>query len=206
MSSRIEMVFPSFICRGRLTAPVHRRLNRDLAEEIEKLEAIDPHGRRWSRDHYQGGYSSYSSFARLHETSPNFAELERRLAPHVARFIRGLNWDLGRRRLRMTTCWANVMGRGTHHGLHIHPLSVLSGVYYVNVPKNSSALKIEDPRMGLLMAAPPRRRKAPAHQQNYLWLQPKAGEFVLFESWMRHEVPPHRGREPRLSISFNYEL
>jgi uncharacterized protein (TIGR02466 family) len=202
----VQMVFPSFIYRARLSAARRTRLNRALEREIAQLEAADNYGREWSRTHYQGGYSSYSSLANLHRTSPNFGELHDWLAPHVSRFARALNWDLGRRKLQMTTCWANAMGQGTHHTLHLHPMSVISGVYYVNVPKDSSPFKIEDPRMGLLMAAPPRRAGAPANQQHYLKIAPKAGEFILFESWMRHEVPPHRGKQTRLSVSFNYEL
>ncbi|HMN69689.1 MAG TPA: TIGR02466 family protein, partial [Bdellovibrionales bacterium] len=155
MASKIEMVFPSYIARGSVSG--FARLNRELAREIETLEEIDDHGRDWSRENYQGGYSSYSSLTRLHQTSPNFAELETKLRPHVARFVKALKWDLRGRKLTMTTCWANSMGRGTHHTMHTHPLCVLSGVYYVTAPAGSSPLKLEDPRLGLLMAAPPRK-------------------------------------------------
>ena len=202
----VEMVFPSFIYRGRLSLSTSRSLNRDLKNEITALEELDTHGREWSEQFYEEGYSSYSSLAALHEASPNFAELELKLRPHLAKFVRALNWELGRQRPRMTTCWANSMGLGTHHTLHLHPQSVISGVYYVSTPRGSSPLKLEDPRMGHFMAAPARKSSAPANQQAYLRLAPRAGDFVLFESWMRHEVPPHRGRERRLSVSFNYEL
>ncbi|MGE0527970.1 MAG: TIGR02466 family protein [Bdellovibrionales bacterium] len=203
--SGIKTVFPSFIYQGRLPSPRASRLNRDLTREIAALERIDDHGRDWSRTHYVNGYSSYSSFAHLHNTSPNFSALEKILAPHVRRFVKRLNWDLRGREIIMTTCWANAMGFGTHHTLHMHPLSVMSGVYYVNLPKGSSPLKLEDPRMGLFMAAPPRKTRAPTQERNYISITPAAGEFVLFESWMRHEVPPHLGEKPRLSVSFNYE-
>ncbi len=203
MSSKIETLFPSYIYRGTLSGA--KSLNRDFEQEIRTLAEIDDHGVDWSHTSYHGGYSSYSSMDKLHRTSPNFAELEKRLAPHVRKFVRKLNWDLRGQSLEMTTCWANLMGPGTHHTMHTHPGSVLSGVYYVSVPPGSSPLKLEDPRLGLLMAAPPRRSKAPAREQNYLLLPPVAGGFVLFESWMRHEVPPHRGAKNRLSISFNYE-
>lgn len=202
----VQMVFPSFIYRGSFPTAHRARLNRALAREIQQLEEMDHYGREWSKAHYNNGYSSYSSLSNLHQTSPNFGELRDWLAPHVAKFARALNWDLGRRKLQMTTCWANAMGTGTHHTLHLHPMSAISGVYYVNVPPQSSPFKIEDPRMGLLMAAPPRRSGAPSNQQNFLTIAPKAGEFILFESWMRHEVPPHRGKQTRLSVSFNYEL
>ena len=32
----------------------------------------------------------------------------------------------------------------------------------------------------------------------------EAGKVVLFESWMRHEVPPNPLKAERISISFNY--
>jgi uncharacterized protein (TIGR02466 family) len=31
-----------------------------------------------------------------------------------------------------------------------------------------------------------------------------AGKLVLFESWLRHEVPPNPVAAERVSISFNY--
>ena len=32
----------------------------------------------------------------------------------------------------------------------------------------------------------------------------RAGRVVLFESWLRHEVPPNQSSSERVSISFNY--
>lgn len=205
MPKNIQLVFPSYLYRGSLGGKA-ARLNKDFAQEIAALEQIDDAGREWSIENYGNGYSSYSSQCLLHKTSPNFGELEQLLKPHIKAYVKQLKWDLGKRTVAMTTCWANSMGQGTHHTMHTHPLCVISGVYYVNAPKGSSPLKIEDPRMGLLMASPPRKASAPEIEQNYLKIQPKAGDFVLFESWMRHEVPPHRGDQRRLSISFNYEL
>lgn len=203
----MQMVFPSFIYTGRLPAARAARLNRLLGREIEQLEAMDDYGREWSARHYEGGYSSYSSLSNLHRTSPHFGELHDVLLPHAKRFAKGLRWRLRPgQKLVMTTCWANAMGPGTHHTLHLHPFSVISGAYYVNMPKGSSPFKLEDPRMPMMMAAPTRDPRAPANQQPYISLSPKPGEFILFESWMRHEVPPHRGDKARLSISFNFEL
>lgn len=201
----VKLVFPTYIYSGSL-GRASRQLNKQLAREIQVLAEIDRPGQTWSKTNYIGGYSSYGSLTKLHQTSPYFEELEKRLRPHIKKFVRKLNWDLLGRKLEMTTCWANSMGHSTHHTLHSHPLSVLSGVYYVDVPPHSSPFKIEDPRLPYLMNSPPRKSTAPANEQNYLLLKPKAGNFILFESWVRHEVPPHRGRKNRLSVSFNYEF
>ena len=49
-------------------------------------------------------------------------------------------------------------------------------------------------------------RKAKARMANRTWIEipAKAGNLVLFESWLRHEVPPNPANEERVSVSFNY--
>jgi uncharacterized protein (TIGR02466 family) len=90
------------------------------------------------------------------------------------------------------------------HGLHLHPLATLSGTYYVRVPRGAPGLKFEDPRLDRYMAAPPRRADAPAAQRTWFTVPAVAGRVVLFESWLRHEVPPNPVAGERVSISFNY--
>jgi uncharacterized protein (TIGR02466 family) len=53
-----------------------------------------------------------------------------------------------------------------------------------------------------MMAAPPRR--AGAAQRAHVEYPARAGQVILFESWLRHEVPPARYAGERISISFNY--
>ena len=136
----------------------------------------------------------------LHRMSPTFEELQKYLNKHVAKFAKELNYDLRGKKLVMTTCWINVMPKNTYHPLHIHPLCTLSGTYYVKVPTKSSSLKIEDTKMAYLMASPPRK-----DNDYYYHFKPSAGDLIIFESWVRHEVPPNPSNENRISISFNYE-
>jgi uncharacterized protein (TIGR02466 family) len=90
------------------------------------------------------------------------------------------------------------------HSLHLHPLSVISGTYYVRVPKGSQGLKFEDPRLSRYMGAPP--RLAAAAERNRAWVvMPAApGGLLLFESWLRHEVVANAASSERVSVSFNY--
>lgn len=140
--------------------------------------------------------------SRLHTVSPTFDALRLRLDAHVARFCRALRFDLRGRRLEMTDCWVNVMPRGVTHGLHLHPLSTISGTYYVRVPTRAPGLKFEDPRLERFMAAPPRRGR---HAGGAWVVEPASpGKVILFESWLRHEVVSNRAATRRISISFNY--
>jgi uncharacterized protein (TIGR02466 family) len=175
-------------------------LVRRLLEEAARVRKADADGRAWSARHYPGGFTSYASLNRLHRNFTTFMELEQRLDRHVAAFARRLDWDLGRGRLAMSDCWVNVMPRGAAHGLHLHPLSVVSGTLYLKTPPGSPGLRIEDPRLDRQMAAPPRRKDRP-----HVVLPVKAGRVLLFESWLRHEVPPMLAAGERVSVSFNYQ-
>jgi uncharacterized protein (TIGR02466 family) len=56
----------------------------------------------------------------------------------------------------------------------------------------------------MMMAAPTRHPDAPQDLQPFMFLSPQAGEVVLWESWLRHEVVVNRSKPKRISISFNY--
>jgi uncharacterized protein (TIGR02466 family) len=83
---------------------------------------------------------------------------------------------------------------------------VVSGTVYVAVPPGSGALRLEDPRLPMLMAAPPRRADAPEDQRTFIHATPEPGSIFLWESWLRHEVTPGTGKADRISISFNYRV
>jgi uncharacterized protein (TIGR02466 family) len=202
----IRALFPTLVSRESLARTAQRGLDRALADECCSLALSDAAGRRrrWSARHYMGGYTSYGSLDRLHLVSPLFAALQKRIDPRVAAFARALHYDLRGRGLSMTDCWANVMRAGAVHSLHLHPGSFISGTYYVAVPAGAGRLKFEDPRLGLHMAAPPRRADAPARLRSFVSLPARAGDLVLFESWLRHEVPAAQFDGERISISFNY--
>jgi uncharacterized protein (TIGR02466 family) len=199
-----QALFPTLVYSARLAGGQWPAFNRQLLRECLQLRLDDVSGRRWSARNYPGGYTSYNSVARLHHMSPTFAALERRLRRHVQRFAAALDFDLTRGALAMTDCWVNIMPRHVAHGLHLHPLSTLSGTYYVQVPKGAPGLKFEDPRLDRFMAAPP--RKVSARQRNRPWIVVPAhpGQLLLFESWLRHEVAVNPQAAERISISFNY--
>ena len=200
----IELLFPTQVYCAPLTGRDSGALRQRLLTECRQLRADDAAGRRWSRLNYPGGYTSYGSAHRMHQLSPSFALLQRRLAPHVARLARALALDLTGRALEMTDCWVNIMPPQVTHGLHLHPLSTLSGTYYVRTPAGVPGLKFEGPRLARMMAAPPRRPGAARALQPWVVVPARVGQVVLFESWLRHEVPANHARSERISISFNY--
>lgn len=201
-----KKLFPTLVYQSKLFPKRNEweKVRKSLLLEIEDISGLDVAGRDWSKENYRGGFTSYASANQLHRYSPGFHSLERMLDKHVAKFSKELDWELGGSKLKMTNCWVNIMGEGTQHTMHIHPLSAVSGTVYINLPKNSPGLKFEDPRLVQFMNCPPRKERAKEENKNFFWAQPEEGDCILFESWTRHEVPQHSGKRPRISVSFNY--
>ena len=178
--------------------------NHEILEACRSLESEDAAGRAWSRAHGYGGYTSYGSLDDLPQRMSVFDDLKRRLDRHAKTFAESLAYDLRGGKLRLDSLWVNILKPGAAHSGHIHPHSVISGTVYVATPPGASALRLEDPRLPLMMAAPPRRADAPEETQAFVYLQPSPGTVYMWESWLRHEVPANRAKTPRVSISFNY--
>jgi uncharacterized protein (TIGR02466 family) len=200
----VHSLFPTLVYAAPLQRGDARDLNRQLLKECRQLRLDDAAGRRWSQKNYPGGYTSYGSVHRLQTISPTFESLRRKLERHVAAFAAAVEWELEGRELAMTDCWVNIMPRHTVHGLHLHPHSTLSGTYYVRVPRGSPGTKFEDPRLDRFMAAPPRKTTAGPHARPWVTFPAAAGQLLLFESWLRHEVAPNSVNAERISVSFNY--
>lgn len=180
-----------------------------LLEELEAaaidLSREDRAGRAWCKAHAYPGYTSYASLDDLPIRNPVFDDLRRVLDKHVRRFAEEAWLDLAGRKPKLDSLWVNVMkGAGGHHSGHIHPHSIISGTLYVRVPEGAAGLKLEDPRLPMMMAAPLRRADAPEDAQTFVYTDPKPGTIFLWESWLRHEVPTGRAKSDRISISFNY--
>lgn len=200
----LHSLFPTLVYAASLQSRGARDFNRQLLKECLQLKQDDAGGRRWSAKNYPGGYTSYGSAHRLQKISPTFEALRRKLQRHVKAFSAAAQWDLTGRELAMTDCWVSIMPRHVVHGLHLHPLSALSGTYYVEVPSGSPGLKFEYPRLDRFMAAPPRKVNARMENRPWVTLPATAGRLFLFESWLRHEVAPNPVAAERVSVSFNY--
>ncbi len=197
--------FPTVVHRAEMPQATARTLNARLLRESGIFREMDDAGRAWSAENYPAGYTSYSTIADLPFRSSNVAQLKRWIDRQVMQYARTLELDLEGGRLEMRTCWLNIMGKNSTHSFHLHPLSTISGTYYVDVPKGSGSLKLEDPRLPAFMGSPPRKRTASLDNQRFVRLIPKAGTLILFESWLKHEVPANRSDRERISISFNYD-
>ena len=198
-------LFPTSIHLKNLTRGNLQKFNASLLEDCRQVQRTDIAWQKWSKKNYYGGFTSYASMNQLHLFSNTFGQLKRNLDLHVAEFVKNLDFDLPKNSLKLSTIWLNIMPPGVTHSMHIHPLSVISGTYYVQTPHDCSVLKFEDPRLQFMMGSPPKKKSARPENKNFYSLSPKSGQVVLFESWLRHEVPANPSKAERISISFNYD-
>lgn len=179
------------------------QLLSDLAKSIRALARDDEAGRRWSKERQYAGYTSYASLNDLPKRDPAFGELAKRLTAQARKFADDCAFD-GKHKPKLDSLWVNRLKAGGHHSGHIHPHSSISGTFYVEVPQGSGAIRFEDPRLPLMMAAPQRRKDAGDELSPFVTVEPRSGLVLMWESWLRHEVLPGTGRGERLSISFNF--
>lgn len=196
-------LFPTLLHRAGLPGG---DLLSDLEAACWMIEDGDEAGHAWCEREGYPGYTSYASLDDLPTRAPAFAELVSILDDQAAQMAKALHWQLGTAHLVCDSLWINILGEGGQHSGHIHPGSVLSGTCYIAMPENAAALKFEDPRLSQMMAAPQIVPDAPEDQRRFVYMTPQAGEILMWESWLRHEVCIHRTEAPRISISFNYSV
>jgi len=181
-------------------------LIKDLSDAIWMLEEGDVAGHAWCESEGYPGYTSYASLDDLPDRATAFQALKAQLDVYAGDFAEAHGWDLSDHVLQLDSMWVNILGEDGHHSGHIHPGSVISGTTYISTDDGSGALKFEDPRLSHLMAAPPLIDSPEDTQKRFIYVQPKPGMTLMWESWLRHEVMPNRSENQRLSISFNYGL
>ena len=197
----VRPLFSTQFYEGKLK---NAALIAELDRSCRMLAEDDRAGRAWAKAHGYRGYTSYASLDDLPQRDPAFGDLVKLLNKHVAKFADDCAFDLGGKKLKLDSLWVNVLKPGGTHSGHIHPHSVVSGTVYVAVPPDAGLLKLEDPRLPMMMAAPTRRDDAAEALKPFVYAEPRAGSLFLWESWLRHEVTPGSAKAERVSISFNY--
>ncbi|WP_138468558.1 TIGR02466 family protein [Poseidonocella sp. HB161398] len=203
--AEIKSLFVTRLYRAGLSELGHDIDPRELETSCYVIAEDDEAGQQWCEENGYPGYTSYASLTDLPWRFPVFAELKKALDAHVAAFAEDLEFDLGEGKLELEDLWINILPEGGMHASHLHPHSVISGTTYVAMPDGASALKLEDPRSARMMAAPARRKDCREELRTFVYARPAVGDVLLWESWLRHEVPMNMSEDERISVSFNYK-
>ena len=111
--------------------------------------------------------------------------------------------------------WANINRKGHMNVVHTHPGAYWSASYYVQVddtqqePPVGGEFQILDPRGALPITYRPHLRIGLEGYQScggHELITPKAGQCLLFPSWLPHAVLPYNGDGTRISLAFNFSV
>jgi uncharacterized protein (TIGR02466 family) len=200
----IKSLFVTQMCVAKLSDVGNIDIS-ELQTACYSIAEDDLAGQQWCEENKYPGYTSYASLTDLIWRFPIFSDLKDNLDKHVASFVHTLDFDLNNQDIVLEDMWINILDQGGSHGSHIHPHSAISGTTYVSIPKEAGEIRFEDPRLPLMMSAPPRKKDARPEFKPFYNHQPTSGEVLLWESWLRHEVLQNDSNCERVSISFNYK-
>lgn len=100
------------------------------------------------------------------------------------------------KKLRLTELWANVNHYKDFNGAHTHG-GYVSGVFYLATPENSGNLVLCNPNV---------RSDVTLFRSDNYCIKPQELACIIFPSWLEHYVEPNLSDEPRISMSFNFEI
>ena len=97
--------------------------------------------------------------------------------------------------------FTSQMGVKDSHGRHAHAGAVLSGVFYLNMPEGASPIQFYDPRPYRDTRSMPIKKDTEYTRSSFNF-SPSAGDFIMWESWLHHEVIPNNC-DDRVTLVFN---
>jgi len=134
------------------------------------------------------------------------------IAQNLARSLTGDRQGQAQNLRWRMNAWANVNRHGQGNEFHTHPGAYWSATYYVRDggagenPELGGEFEIQDPRgVGPAMLAPMLAFRTAGGQSVGASeiIVPKAGNLVVFPSWLSHGVRPYHGNDVRISIALN---
>jgi uncharacterized protein (TIGR02466 family) len=189
---KVDLLFPTPFLNRRLAIATPDFLARVKAHILD-LKARDEGVKR---SNVGGWHSSGDLFDTEDETMTALAEALLAAAAEMSYFrARAINPACSID-VSFDGSWANVSRDGDFNKPHIHPGVLWSGVFYVDPGERAA----EPPENGNIEFMDPRPSN---HHAGKHMLRPRAGQVLVFPSWLCHYVNPFRGRGERISIAFN---
>ena len=137
----------------------------------------------------KSNFGGWQSRDNIHETEGIFKEF----TSSLNKIANSVLSEYKCKEVEIEDMWANINGKHCYNGAHTHS-GILSGVFYLQVPKMSGRLILVNPAVrsdGHVLRA-----------SNYP-IQPENLACIMFPSWLEHYVEPNLSDELRISISFN---
>ena len=139
----------------------------------------------------------------LQEDNDLLKDLFFNLRTHGNHFIKSLGIT---NTLKLDNAWININGYKDTNQSHIHPGAILSGVYYVQTPKDCGNIHFYHPAFTTFQFGWNELKNNGYNSYNSAeWFLPAVqGNLYIFPGLLYHRVEPnYNKKEKRISISFN---
>ena len=166
-------------------------LNFNIPELVDK---INEQGLRYRRSEY----NMVSENTNLLDLDA-FKELKEEILKHLDSFLTEIGYVHDS--VYLTTSWLNINPPGGRHHLHTHPNSLISGIYYVDVPENSGNMVfVKTPSQ---IIDPADVNNLTKYSSDTVVMPSCTNRLFLFPSQLYHYVETNTSKYERLGISFN---
>lgn len=191
MSSRLttDILFPNKVWR--------KEIDYDIQSLMLYIQKLTSNFNSVLNSNY-GGWQSPN--IDLTESPNSLIELKQSIDEAVGEVCK----DTSLPTLCLDNLWFNVNPPGTYNIIHTHPRSLISGVFYIDVPAdNMGNIRFyRDDAAEYYITDDIRTENS--FTSLAVEYAPKNGVLLLFPSWLKHSVQGNMSTENRVSMSFNY--
>ena len=137
----------------------------------------------------------------------NIPDLKSDIESHCERFVRKYLAVKDNAKFYLQNSWCNIHGPNENSQIHYHASSLLSGVYYPILPKDSGNIAFH--RGSIYTNIFHQSIRFEYEENNNLTaekyvLNLKEGTIIIFPSHLDHSVQKNNSNEKRYSIAFNF--
>ena len=166
------------------------KYENSIEKELKYIEGVE-----WKQQVANANFKTKDSYLTKHEQLKDLTSFFKECIDDYCNTI--INSE---QRLVITQLWGNKNPKGSKHHEHVHPNSILSGVFYLRQDPKLPPIQFSKSNQESMKLDP---RKYNTYNAETFLLPCTSGELILFPSSLRHSVPVNQGDEERISLSFN---
>jgi len=161
-----------------------------LVDELKHIDTLD-----WIKQKANGNFKSKDTYLLKHE---QFKNIKNFINESINKFTKNISQS--DQRLVVTQSWMNKNPKGSKHHEHVHPNSIISGVFYFKQDPKLPPISFSKAIQSAMKLDPKKYNNL--NSETFL-LPCTDGELILFPSNLKHSVPINMSEESRISMSFN---
>jgi len=161
-----------------------------LVDELKHIDTLD-----WLEQKANRNFKSKDTYLLKHE---QFKNIKNFINESINKFTKNISQS--DQRLVVTQSWMNKNPKGSKHHEHVHPNSIISGVFYFKQDPKLPPISFSKSIQSAIKLDPKKYNNL--NSETFL-LPCTDGELILFPSNLKHSVPINMSEEPRISMSFN---